>query len=253
MYKLSKAAQAAGVTLLNEVGLDPGIDHMLAMQCIDEVSRQGGTVESFISWCGGLPAPEFSNNPLRYKFSWSPRTVLANLKNSAKYLKNGTLVDIPAGGWLMQSAMPVDVLPGFNLEGIPNRDSTVFSEKYGLSCAHTVLRGTLRFTGYCNAAQALDEVGLLDDRDHPRLQPTLSPVRWCDLMGTLISETDARAVDLKSSVYELLGRDLSKLNTLEKLGLLSEENVALKGTPLDTLTAYLEKTLAYSTDWNQFN
>jgi alpha-aminoadipic semialdehyde synthase len=149
MYKLSKAAQAAGVTLLNEVGLDPGIDHMLAMQCIDEVSRQGGTVESFISWCGGLPAPEFSNNPLRYKFSWSPRTVLANLKNSAKYLKNGTLVDIPAGGWLMQSAMPVDVLPGFNLEGIPNRDSTVFSEKYGLSCAHTVLRGTLRFTVCC--------------------------------------------------------------------------------------------------------
>jgi alpha-aminoadipic semialdehyde synthase len=92
MYKLSKAAQAAGVTLLNEVGLDPGIDHMLAMQCIDEVSRQGGTVESFISWCGGLPAPEFSNNPLRYKFSWSPRTVLANLKNSAKYLKNGTVL-----------------------------------------------------------------------------------------------------------------------------------------------------------------
>lgn len=73
---------------MNEVGLDPGIDHLLAIECIDEVHQAGGKVESFISYCGGLPAPEFSNNPLRYKFSWSPRGVLLNVLGNAKYLQN---------------------------------------------------------------------------------------------------------------------------------------------------------------------
>lgn len=73
---------------MNEVGLDPGIDHLLAIECIDEVHQAGGKVEAFVSYCGGLPAPEFSNNPLRYKFSWSPRGVLLNVLGNAKYLLN---------------------------------------------------------------------------------------------------------------------------------------------------------------------
>lgn len=81
-------AQEAGVTIVNEVGLDPGIDHLLAMECIDEVHETGGKIESYISYCGGLPAPEFSNNPLRYKFSWSPRGVLLNVLGNAKFLQD---------------------------------------------------------------------------------------------------------------------------------------------------------------------
>lgn len=78
----------AGVTIVNEVGLDPGIDHLLAMELIDEIHQAGGKVESYISYCGGLPAPEFSDNPLRYKFSWSPRGVLLNVLGNAKFLQN---------------------------------------------------------------------------------------------------------------------------------------------------------------------
>lgn len=81
-------AQEAGVTIVNEIGLDPGIDHLLAMECIDEVHETGGKIESYISYCGGLPAPEFSNNPLRYKFSWSPRGVLLNVLGNAKFLQD---------------------------------------------------------------------------------------------------------------------------------------------------------------------
>lgn len=77
---------------MNEVGLDPGIDHLLAIECIDEVHQAGGRVESFVSYCGGLPAPEFSNNPLRYKFSWSPRGVLLNVLGNAKYLQNSKVI-----------------------------------------------------------------------------------------------------------------------------------------------------------------
>lgn len=84
---LGDAAKEAGVTIVNEVGLDPGIDHLLAMEAFDEIHSHGGKVESFVSYCGGLPAPECSDNPLRYKFSWSPRGVLMNAMNGAKYLK----------------------------------------------------------------------------------------------------------------------------------------------------------------------
>src|SRR4051794_34950728 len=82
-------AKVADVTLLNEMGLDPGIDHMTAMKIFDDVRNHGGRITSFVSWCGGLPAPEASDNPLGYKFSWSPRGVLTAGMNDAKFKRNG--------------------------------------------------------------------------------------------------------------------------------------------------------------------
>lgn len=76
------------MTIVNEVGLDPGIDHLLAMECIDQIHEEGGKIDSFVSYCGGLPAPEYSNNPLRYKFSWFPRGALINTVAEAKYLQD---------------------------------------------------------------------------------------------------------------------------------------------------------------------
>jgi len=81
-------AVEAGITIVNEVGLDPGIDHLLAMECIDQIHEEGGKIDSFVSYCGGLPAPEYSNNPLRYKFSWFPRGALVNTVAEAKYLRD---------------------------------------------------------------------------------------------------------------------------------------------------------------------
>uniref|UniRef100_A0A673AZS3 Uncharacterized protein n=1 Tax=Sphaeramia orbicularis TaxID=375764 RepID=A0A673AZS3_9TELE len=145
MKELESSAEEAGITIVNEMGLDPGIDHMLAMECIDQAKADGCIVESYSSFCGGLPAPECSDNPLRYKFSWSPYGVLLNTISPAIYLKDGKMVSIPAGGSLMDSTTPMDFLPGFNLEGFPNRDSTKYSEPYGIQSAHTLVRGTLRF------------------------------------------------------------------------------------------------------------
>ena len=85
-------AVEAGITIVNEVGLDPGIDHLLAMECFDQIHEAGGIIDSFVSYCGGLPAPEFSDNPLRYKFSWAPRNVLLNPISGAKYLQNSKVV-----------------------------------------------------------------------------------------------------------------------------------------------------------------
>uniref|UniRef100_A0A673AZP7 Uncharacterized protein n=1 Tax=Sphaeramia orbicularis TaxID=375764 RepID=A0A673AZP7_9TELE len=167
MKELESSAEEAGITIVNEMGLDPGIDHMLAMECIDQAKADGCIVESYSSFCGGLPAPECSDNPLRYKFSWSPYGVLLNTISPAIYLKDGKMVSIPAGGSLMDSTTPMDFLPGFNLEGFPNRDSTKYSEPYGIQSAHTLVRGTLRFQGFSSAMSGFVKLGLINSEPCP--------------------------------------------------------------------------------------
>ena len=97
MCELDEQAKEAGITILNEIGLDPGIDHLLAMECFDQVRKQNGRITSFISFCGGLPAPENADNSLGYKFSWNPRGVLLATMNPAKYLKNNEIVQVKEG------------------------------------------------------------------------------------------------------------------------------------------------------------
>src|SRR6201995_2447577 len=94
MEELDKEVKEAGITVMNEIGLDPGIDHLSAVLTIDEVHKAGGRVLSFLSYCGGLPAPEDSDNPLGYKFSWSSRGVLLALKNEAKFYEGGKEVHV---------------------------------------------------------------------------------------------------------------------------------------------------------------
>ncbi|CAG8781043.1 3047_t:CDS:2, partial [Racocetra fulgida] len=132
-------AKENGITILNEIGLDPGIDHLYAVKTVNEVHEAGGKIVSFISYCGGLPAPEASNNPLGYKFSWSSRGVLLALRNSAKFFLNGEIVEIP-GTQLMLSAKPYFIYPAFAFWAYPNRDSTPFREFYNIPEAKTVLR-----------------------------------------------------------------------------------------------------------------
>ena len=102
---LEKEIENAGITVMNEIGLDPGIDHLYAVKAIEDVHKQGGKVKSFLSYCGGLPAPENSDNPLGYKFSWSSRGVLLALRNAAKYWQDGQIVDVKSED-LMATAKP---------------------------------------------------------------------------------------------------------------------------------------------------
>lgn len=176
-------AQQAGVTLLNEVGLDPGIDHFLALECIRDVQERGGVIESFISFCGGLPAPEHSDNALRYKFSWSPRGALVNTLSAAKYLSRGQEVEINGGGDLMSTPRKLDFLPGFALEGFPNRDSTMYRDLYGLGPQlHTLLRGTIRYSGFADCVKSLQLLGLIDPEPHPMLHLHGPDVTWVKIL-----------------------------------------------------------------------
>ncbi|KAF4632357.1 hypothetical protein G7Y89_g5771 [Cudoniella acicularis] len=124
-------AKKAGITVMNEVDLDPRIDHLYAIKMIEEVHKAGGNIISFLSYCGGLPAPEASDNPLGYKFSWSSRGVLPALRNAAKYYEGGKVVEI-AGKDLMGTAKPYFIYPGFAFVAYPNRDSSPYKERYNI-------------------------------------------------------------------------------------------------------------------------
>ncbi|KAG7126246.1 hypothetical protein HYQ44_001286 [Verticillium longisporum] len=139
MMELDQQCKDAGITVMNEIGLDPGIDHLYAVKTIEEVHQEGGKILSFLSYCGGLPAPEASDNPLGYKFSWSSRGVLLALRNAAKYYQGGSVVDVQSKD-LMGTAKPYFIYPGYAFVAYPNRDSTPYKERYNMPEAETIIR-----------------------------------------------------------------------------------------------------------------
>ncbi|KAF8930031.1 Saccharopine dehydrogenase-domain-containing protein [Dissophora ornata] len=184
MKALDERAQRAGITIMNEIGLDPGIDHLSAMKMIDEVKAEGGKVTSFVSWCGGLPAPEASDVPLSYKFSWSPRGVLTAGLNDAKFRMHNAFHEIQ-GKDLMKKHFPdVPIYPGFNLEGVANRDSLSYAETYGLGPVEkldTMFRGTLRYKGYADLMYSFNRLGLLNAETSQQNFNT-----WSEFMDSLL-------------------------------------------------------------------
>ncbi|MCI0501589.1 MAG: saccharopine dehydrogenase NADP-binding domain-containing protein, partial [Epsilonproteobacteria bacterium] len=158
MRALDNEAKKTGILFLNECGLDPGIDHMSAMRVIHEVEEKGGKVTSFKSSTGALPSHEANNNPFGYKFSWAPRGVLLASKNPSKWLENGKIKEYP-GEQLFENYYIQDVYSIGSFENYPNRNSVPYKDIYGLKDAHTVYRGTLRMTGWCETMRKIVALG----------------------------------------------------------------------------------------------
>lgn len=163
MRALDAEAKAAGILIMNEIGVDPGIDHMSAMRIIHAVQEKGGVVESFKSYCGGLIAPESDNNPWNYKFTWNPRNVvLAGQGGAACFIRHGEYKYIPYNR--IFSRLDKLTVPGYgDFMGYANRDSLSYRSIYGLENIPTMFRGTLRRPGYCEAWNVFIELGMTDD------------------------------------------------------------------------------------------
>ncbi len=160
--ELDEAAKQAGILLLNEIGLDPGIDHMSAMQVIDEIKENGGELTSFKSFCGGLVHPDYDNNPWNYKFTWNPRNVILAGQGTAQYIENGDYKYIPYTS-LFERTEHMEVLDAGEFEGYANRDSLSYRKSYGLDDIPTLFRGTLRRKGYSEAWNVFVQLGMTDD------------------------------------------------------------------------------------------
>ena len=162
LRNLRPEIEAKGLQFLNECGLDPGIDHMSAMQIIHKLGREGYTITGFRSFCGGLIAKDSNDNPWGYKFSWNPRNVILAGSGTARFLENGKLKFTPYHR-LFSDPSSISFLNGDVYDGYPNRDSISYQSIYGLESISTMIRGTLREKGYCLAWNIMVQLGLTDD------------------------------------------------------------------------------------------
>lgn len=249
MLEYEQAAKDAGIVVFNEIGVDPGVDHLYAVKTIDEVHKKGGKIVKFYSFCGGLPAPEDSDNPLGYKFSWSSRGVLLALKNNAKYYDNGKVTEIN-GEDLMNSAKPYYIYPGYAFVAYPNRDSTPYKERYNIPEAQTVIRGTLRYQGFPEFAKVLVDLGFFSEEPVDFLS---EKIPWKDAFAKLLGASSTKEEDLVwaiSSKTKFKDNDDKNriIDGLKWLGLFSDTPITPRGNPLDTLCATLEQKMQYGED-----
>ncbi|KAI1121870.1 Saccharopine dehydrogenase [Nemania abortiva] len=243
---LEGPAKAAGVTILNEVGVDPGVDHCYAVKTIGEVHAKGGKVREFYSYCGGLPAPEASDNPLKFKFSWSPRGALLSQCNAAIFLQDGAVVEIP-NDKVMASAVPYYVMDGYSFLAYPNRNSVPFREYYRIPEARTVIRGSLRYDGNPQLVRALIDLGWLSTETKDWLLPGIT---WAQIQQKITGASSTQEAELIAKVDDICHFQSSEerekiISGLRWVGLFSEEKAPARGNPLDTLSAHLDEVCKF--------
>ena len=223
MEAVAVKARKKGLIFMGELGLDPGLDHMSALAVIDDIKAQGGQLTSFKSYTGGLVAPESDTNPWHYKISWNPRNVVLAGRGMATYLLDGRLKYIPYQQ-LFARAVPVDITGMGKYDMYANRDSLSYRQIYGIEDVQTIIRGTLRHTGYSAAWHALVKLGLTDDET---MIENTREMSYADVMQAFIPKGNG---ELKSRTADYLNVEESSdvMMKLNSLGLFSDENIDLK-------------------------
>jgi saccharopine dehydrogenase-like NADP-dependent oxidoreductase len=243
MQALDQEAREAGVILLNEIGLDPGIDHMSAMRIIDRVHDDAGEIKAFRSFCGGLPAPDANDNPLGYKFSWSPRGVVLAGRNDARYLQNGRVVEVP--NERLFATHYVTWVGGLgDFEAYPNRDALPYIERYGIPETDTMYRGTLRNLGWCDVMLKLNQLGYFSLEDRPELPEKT----FRQVMRDRIEEETTGDLEADLARQLNLAPNSGVMITLKWLGLVEDEAVPDRTTLLDVLADQMLEKMPYRED-----
>ena len=236
---LDEEVKQKGLVFMNEVGLDPGIDHMSAMQIIDRIRDQGGKIVLFESFCGGLVAPESDTNLWNYKFTWNPRNVvLAGQGGAAKFIQEGTYKYVPYHKLFRRTEF-FDIEGYGRFEGYANRDSLNYREAYGLQDALTLYRGTMRRTGFSKAWNMFVQLGMTDDSYTLENSENMSYREFTNLFLPY-SPTDS--VELKLRHYLKIDQDDSMWDKVLELNLFDQnKTIPLKNaTPAQALQYILE-------------
>ncbi len=223
---LDKDAKKKGILILNEMGLDPGIDHMSAMSLIMDIRSRGGYVTDFVSYGSGLPAPEVQSNPLRYTITWNPRNIVMAGFYGAQYLENHQL-KIVSHNHLFQRTWQVDVDGVGTLEAYPNRDSLVYKDLFNLKKVKTMIRGTLRYPGWSETWLQIIKLGIPNEVLKISNLNEMSYAEFTELFLPVYSN----GTKLHTRVANYLGINPTGkiMENLRWLGLFSEEKI--KGNP----------------------
>jgi saccharopine dehydrogenase-like NADP-dependent oxidoreductase len=240
MKTMDAEVKAAGLIFMNEIGLDPGIDHMSAMQIIDRIRNKGGKMLLFESFTGGLVAPESDTNKWNYKFTWNPRNVvLAGQGGAAKFIQEGTYKYIPYHKLFRRTEF-MEIEGYGTFEAYANRDSLNYREAYGLHNALTLYRGTMRRVGFSKAWNMFVQLGMTDDSYVVENSEGMS---YRDFTNLFLPYSPTDSVELKLRHYLKIDQDDSIWSKLLELNLFnSNKKIALKNaTPAQMLQRILEE------------
>ena len=243
MQALDEEVKANGLVFMNEIGLDPGIDHMSAMKVIDEIREKGGKMILFESFCGGLVAPESDNNLWNYKFTWAPRNVvLAGQGGAAKFIQEGKYKYIPYHKLFRRTEF-LHVEDYGKFEAYANRDSLKYRSVYGLDDILTLYRGTIRRVGYSKAWNMFVQLGMTDDTYVMENSENMS---YRDFINAFLPYHPTDSVEIKTRLQLGIEQDDIMWDKLLELDLFNaNKKVGLKNaTPAQILEHILSKSWA---------
>ena len=245
MKEMHEEAVKKNVLLLNEIGVDPGIDHMSAIRIIESLRTQGSRITAFESHTGGLVAPKHDNNPWNYKFTWNPRNVVLAGQGGARFLHNGKFKYIPYHN-IFRRYERIYVLDMGEFESYPNRDSLKYQAAYGLQDVDTMFRGTIRRPGYCRSWDILVRIGATDDSD---VVSHSHEMTYLEFIDSFLAFSTGKPVEEKLAEYVGIDKDSETMYKLRWLGLFSNEKIGIRdATPAQILQHMLSTKWKLDTD-----
>ncbi|CAN5230591.1 saccharopine dehydrogenase C-terminal domain-containing protein [soil metagenome] len=242
---LEREIRDKGILVLKECGLDPGLDHMSAMQAIDQIHEKGGKLISFRSYTGGLISPQSDNNPWHYKFTWNPRNVVLAGQGTAKYIMEHQYKYIPYHQ-LFSRTEKINTENYGEFEGYANRDSLSYRKIYRLESIPTILRGTIRKAGFCKAWNLFVQLGLTDDSYRMENSDSLT---FRSFIAAFLPPLKNLSVEDAFCKYLQISRNSEEFNKVEWLGLFEETPVTINdASPAQVLQSLLEEKWALQKD-----
>jgi len=236
MSALNNDVKNKNLIFLNECGLDPGIDHMSAMQIIHSLQSKGAEITSFKSFTGGLVSPESNNNPWGYKFTWNPKNVILAGQGTALYRQNRKNKFTPYHRLFSQTEK-INISGTGQFEGYANRNSNAYTETYNLKNISTLLRGTLRYIGYCSAWNLFVHLGITDDT----YIIDTSSLTYHDWIYSYLSDNDSPILQKLQSEFSYLNLSADDWERIKWTGVLEKTPIPLSsGTPAEILLNLLE-------------
>ncbi|MBL1279890.1 MAG: saccharopine dehydrogenase NADP-binding domain-containing protein [Fluviicola sp.] len=259
MRELDQEAKDAGIVIMNEIGVDPGLDHMSAMKVIDEIQNKGGKLIGFESFTGGLIAPDSDNNPWNYKLTWNPRNVvLAGQGGAAKFIQEGKYKYIPYNRLFRRTEI-IEIEGYGKFEGYANRNSLSYRETYGLEGIPTIYRGTLRRKGFSKAWNVFVQMGATDDTY--TLEDSKNMTKR-EFINSFLPYHPTDSVELKLRYKMKIDQDDAIWDKLVWLGIFEDESFELDGdvTPAQYLQKIIEEKWVLDPEdkdmlvmWHKFN
>jgi len=241
MLALDKEARNKGVLFLNEIGEDPGIDHLGTQTILDKIEKEDGDLESLFTYGSGIPSFENNDNPIGYKFAWDPVTFFNAAQTSAAYYIKGERIEVP-GDQLFKHFKQIQIEGLGTFETYPNKDCKKYLKQFGLNRNITFYRGLLRYPGYCNNMNNLSKLGLFESEE----EIDFKGITYRQLLGSLVHASSDQSLERSVAEYLHLNDNTDFIHILRWLGFFEAKEIGIEsGSRQNVLLDIMLKKLLY--------